>query len=71
MALLSKVTMCSPRQHRKKKPMVIMSAMYISFAVLEAQHALTAKSISLTGSGSTQVGGGWWYFFFVGLKVVF
>ena len=56
--LLSNVTVCSPRLHRMKKPMVIMLAMHVSFAVLEAQHACTANLMSLTGSGLTQVGGG-------------
>ena len=37
--------------------MVIMSAMHVSFAELKAQHACTASSMSLTGGGSTQVGG--------------
>ena len=55
---LSKVTVCSPGLHRVEKPIVIMSAMHISVLVLEAQQGYTAWLMSLTGSGSLQVGGG-------------
>ena len=48
--------------------MLIMSAMHVSFSVLEAWHACTANSMTLTGSGSTQVGGG---SSFLGLKLAF
>jgi hypothetical protein len=58
--LLSDVTVCSPGQHIKKL-IVIMLGMHVSLSELEAQQACTASLMSLTGGGSTQVGG--WYSF--------
>jgi hypothetical protein len=54
----SSITVCSPGQHKKKNPIVIMSAMHVSFSVFKAWQACTASSMSSTGSGSMQVGGG-------------
>ena len=46
------VTVCSPRQHEKEKPIMILLTMYISFSMLEPQQACTARFMSSPGSGS-------------------
>jgi hypothetical protein len=51
--MLSMVNVCSPGQHKKKKPIVIMLAMQVPLSFLEAQQVSTATLISLMGSGST------------------
>ena len=52
------MSLCVHQGNIEKNPTVIMSAMHVSFSMLEARHACTASSMSSTDSGSTRLGGG-------------